>query len=437
MQFATAAHILGLVGLVPVRAFLPAFLTALAMRYGAALPLLGERLAADGAGAPTWFTHDYTLVVLGALSFVELFATKNEDARQILETIDQYYKPALTGLIAAGLITQSDAAAVEAMQGPVAGGLLPVAALSLGQGGVLGVVAVLAAGLTYAVATLRASLMEFVEDLDPDDSTGIPSLIAWAEDGWVLLAALLMVLMPVVVLALVAVALAGLWGLERMLERRDAKSRIPCAQCGEPACPHALACPKCCAPTEAPRAVGVLGGAKDRLVEDRKQHRLRLAAARRCPRCATRLRMRTTYQQCGACGAILCEEIDIAQRYLPFVNARMPGALVVCALLGAVPVLGLVPGIVYYRIVLVRPLRNYLGVGSGFIARWLGRIGGVLVIALTGWVPLLSAATVPVLAMVNLATYRRGFVRQLERDTARQRAGEAPAANPARQVSGA
>lgn len=64
-------HSLGSIGFFTARAFLTAFVTAVLLRYAQEYPTgwLAQHFAAV-QGAPTWFTHDGTILVLGVLAVV-------------------------------------------------------------------------------------------------------------------------------------------------------------------------------------------------------------------------------------------------------------------------------------------------------------------------------------------------------------------------------
>ena len=81
-------HALGAGGPFASRAFLPAFVVAMLLRFG--VGWVGgegtqlELAAAVAAQSASWFTHDVTLWVLGVLSFLELAATKSQELRELL-----------------------------------------------------------------------------------------------------------------------------------------------------------------------------------------------------------------------------------------------------------------------------------------------------------------------------------------------------------------
>jgi hypothetical protein len=86
---------LGSVGIFASRAFLPAFATALLLRFGPNIPWLARHgLLPQVRDIPTWFTSDVALVVLGILTALELLAERSPEAKAVLDEVHDYFKPA-------------------------------------------------------------------------------------------------------------------------------------------------------------------------------------------------------------------------------------------------------------------------------------------------------------------------------------------------------
>jgi hypothetical protein len=97
--------------------------------------------------------------------------------------------------------------------------------------------------------------------------------------------------------------------------------------------------------------------------------------------------------------------------YLQTLRASLPKTLMVLFLLGFVPVLGLVPGILYYRLSLISSLRCYLPRTANFFSRWVVRLVNLLLICLQ-WIPLLGAVTLPLMCLTNFTVYQAALRRQ-------------------------
>src|SRR3954468_2355614 len=96
---------LGSIGLFSSRAFLPAFATALLLRFGPQVPWLARAgLLQHVRGVPTWFTSDTSLVILGLLSALELIAERMPEAKALLDEVHDYLKTGMAALTFLGVL---------------------------------------------------------------------------------------------------------------------------------------------------------------------------------------------------------------------------------------------------------------------------------------------------------------------------------------------
>jgi len=355
--------------------------------------------------APAWFQSDTCLAVLGFWAALELLSQRQPELRQLLLQVDGFVKAAVSMLVAFAVIDGETAHALSAIQ---QAGVAPESGWALAVG-----------GATFAAAGLRRSVVELVSEADEGDALGFQSVLAWAETTWTVVGLVFLVVFPLVALALAGLTLLGIWLVRRRAEQREERSRVPCAGCGIPLLPHATACHACGHALAAPRAVGVFGQPRATPADPARQA-FDLAARKRCPLCASRLPRRAVRQPCPTCGKVTFAGEAEVERYLQALTRRLPRTLVVCTLLGAVPLVGLVPGVVYYRLNLVSGLRAYLPPLRSFVTRNLVRLLHVVVVVLQP-IPLVGAAVLPVLCLVTFLVYRRSL-----RGTARAELG-APA----------
>jgi hypothetical protein len=377
------------------RPFLAAFVTALIARFGGGLPWIGEHSIVVALGAsPEWFRSWACLAVLGALAALELLSARSEDLRQLLGQADALVKAAVAMLVALAVIDGGTAESLRAIQ---KAGLEPESAWALVVG-----------GATWAAAGLRRAVVELVVDVDAGDDLGLRTVLAWAESTWAVVGLLFLVVFPVAALVLSALTTLGIWGVRRRAEAREERAKLPCAGCGTPLRPHAVGCHACGRELDAPRAVGVFGQPRERAAPDRASHAFDLVARKRCPRCAGRLRERAVQQACATCGKVTFASPAEFERYLDVLAARLPRTLLVSAALGAIPLLGVVPGVAYYRLNLVSGLRGYIPPLRGITTRWLVRLIHVLVVVVQP-IPLVGAVALPVLCWSTYAIYRRSL----------------------------
>jgi hypothetical protein len=402
MNVTILIHGLGSVGLFSSRAFLPAFMTALALRMGPEV----DMLAATGIfesieGAPTWFTHNVTLIILGLLSLLEAAATKSPEARELLLEVDSYVKSIMAAVTQAGIISATDAQFVEQVINEAGAGDYLFTAIIVGG--------------VYFMSTVRNGMLQILRTSDEDDDIGIQNLISWAEDMWVILGLLLLIVFPVVMLILIGAVSGVLILIRKAAERREEKSKVACGNCGHMIYPCAVACPKCATAVTAPQAVGFFGQSNKQPATDTADHPYRLVEKKRCPVCATRFEQRSARQKCAACGHELMSEKQFAEAYLARVAGRVPTVCLVGGLLSLIPIVGLIPGVIYYRTMLVAPFRHYIPLGRRFLLKWLIRIVIFLLIAIQ-WIPIVGGIVVPLMALVNYAGYRTAFAAQALKD---------------------
>lgn len=369
------------------------------MRFGPELPWLGDAALFENVqGAPSWFTHDATLCVLGVLAAMEVMASKNADARAAMEQLDEYLKPTMAALTFVGVIQASDVQFINQAVQPA--GLVDYPLMVAMVPGV------------WFLTRCRRAVLGLLAEADEDDDLGIQKLISWAEDVGVVGGLVLLVLFPIAMIVLIGLVSCGLVLARRRVEAREQKTKITCANCGEKIYPCAVTCASCQAPVAAPRGVGWLGQATSDITVDPASHPYRLVEKKRCPVCAQRLTQRCAPQPCPVCGCAVLGEQAFVDQYMKRMNQKLPGVLLVCTGLSFIPVVGLIPGVIYYRVQLVSPLRRYLPFGRRLLLK--GVVGLVLFVLIAfQWVPIAGAASVPLMAIVNYTVYRRSLQNQL------------------------
>ncbi len=395
MNVLALIHGLGSVGPFSSRAFLPAFVTAALLRWGPQIPVIGKAGLLDQiTGEPTWFTSDVCLWTLGVLSALEFLATRSGELRDLLAELDGWIKGGMAMLAQAGVVSSTDQA--------FAAGVIESSMLDW-------IAAVPVGAATLFAANARRDVVQTLDEADSDDSLGLAGLLQWAEDFWAIGGAALVLLFPLFMLAITGLVLAAIFGLQWIARHYERRSVRPCAECGADTYACALTCPNR-HPVAEPRDVGFLGNCVDRPA--RSGHAFHLLAKRRCPRCATRLGRVIPGDRCPACRLATLAELPTGEDYVRYLDRQLPLVLVISLALSAVPVLGLVPGIIYYRFALVAPIAGYVPRGSRALTRFLLRMTLVILLAFQ-WVPGLGAAVVPLMASLSYGFYRRAFVRGL------------------------
>lgn len=386
------------------RSFVPAFAMASTLAYGGSVSWIAEApLFVDAGGAEVWFLSGGMIQLLGLLALLEVAAYKSPMLREWAVEFDTYSRTGMsmvTYMGVYGVYEVSYAGMLPPETGLYAAGILSTLPVLLTGGG------------TYLASLIRNGAMRLLVEADEDDDAGVQGLFSWGEDVWALFGPLLFILFPIVMLLLIGGVIGAMYMLRRRAEAREEQSKVSCPNCTSMNYATALHCYDCRHAFEAPRQVGFFGTAKDSPAPDLTHHPYRLAEKKRCPVCATRFEERSVYQACSACGHTLNTEQAFTDEYVLYISRRVPKVMGICLGLSLIPVIGLIPGVIYYRMTLVAPYRRYLPRGHSWRTKWLTRIAAVGLISFQ-WVPGVGAVTVPALAYINYGLYRRAYFKQL------------------------
>jgi len=377
------------------RPFLAAFLTALLARYGTHIPWIGDKEVIVALGhCPAWFQSGWCTLVLAALALGEVLSAKHAEVRALMQELDAWVKSAVALLVALALLDKQDAETIKHIGHQ---GLSIDSIWSL----------VVAVSVWFA-AKLRQGALSIVHEIDDHDDIGLQTALSWAENSWVVLGVFFFVIAPMLALFLSLVAGAGLWLAQRWARKEEERKRIPCANCATPVYPHALRCPSCNTALSSPRAVGVFGQPKSKPAEDLVRQRFLLIARKRCPVCATRLVKRAVQQACPACKTVTFTSWREFEEYRREIDSRLWKTLFVCFCFSAIPVVGVIPGVIYYRLNLVTGFRGYIPPVSGCFARiWVRFVHWALILLQP--VPLFGALMLPLMCWSTYIVYRHAL----------------------------
>lgn len=425
------------------RPFFTAFLISMGARIGfdaatrpeQTLQLVGGSASAASSltflniAASSWLISNTALYIFGFLMLLELIANHEANLRPIYNDTTSFLRTGGAFVVNYGLVDSQSAEMLQLLAAVVPHNVLMLiaplggccaaiassdAAQTAAAAGILtwlahGVAAIWAlamAGVTWFIGTLRAGVVDVLTDADDDDSIGVQGLMAWSEELWVAIGIVILVVLPLVALGLFALTVGSLFLIGKWFEQREKLSLIPCSRCGTSIHPSAPACPSCRQPPPQPRNVGWFGQALKTFATDPAAHRLNLLARKRCPVCATRLKGRTVQQPCEGCGTVTFADMAAINSYLRVLDKRLPQTLLICFVLGLVPVVGVIPGVVYYRLSLIASLRGYIPRATGCMTRWAVRAINLVLVCLQG-IPLVGALMLPAMCLINYTLHRK------------------------------
>lgn len=404
MDLNSIFYSLGLSGMFASRAFLPAFATSLAMKYGDTLPLLKGLEFLNTAGShPTWFTHDGVVAALGILAALELLAEKSTHIREMMSRSSVYLKSIVAGLTTYGILSAGDAAYIEGLAGPQEAGFLDLFP------------AFASAGLTYFFGSTRNGFLSLISESDPDGDLGIGRFISWMEEFWASFGVLFLLLYAPVMLILIGLVMGVIHLINKRARKRQDEAKVECRSCQSRIHPFATACYDCEEPHAEPVKLGAFGRLSEETTRDIKEQELRLIELKRSPKSGERLEGRGVDIKGPTDREAVFGNPERNRRYFNRVGERLPVVLGLGALLSLIPVIGLIIGVVYYRLRLVAPFRRYLSFSQSIVTKWLIRILFLILMAFQ-WVPIAGGAVVPIMAMVNYSFYRSAFKKALKKE---------------------
>lgn len=399
MTTLTLLHGVGSIGAFANRAFLPALLTALFLRFGPELPWLSWiPLLQQVKDTPIWFTHDITLLVLGVLTLAETFLHKSATWREWTQNGQEWLQTGVAVLTTLGVISAGDARlALEAA--PMSAGF---GAPALALAAVVGIGTLAAAGM---LARVERSLVA----TDPDDSFGLGKLFSWSRDLSALGLFLAAILLPWLAVVLVLLLLGILALVSAQLERAERRTRVDCGSCQRPIPRCAPHCGHCHASQAGFTGISWLGYASRRPAGAHPG--VALLAVGRCPHCAEFLPGGQLPAHCRSCGRTSLDSAGAVDEYLARVGRRVPATLAFAVACSFLPALGFALSYLANRLALVRPLRAHTPAGRRLLARLGQKILTALALLLH-WVPGLGQVLLPLLSWVTWAAHRRAFPRR-------------------------
>lgn len=397
---------LSIVPLLASRAIIPIFATALVARIDPHWGWLAEEAGFQlVAGLPHWMTSNNALLILGIMSLVEMAVNKSPDLRAALQISEPAIKALTAFFLCFNLVDGnfSELWQIFKEEGPTSEYVWGHS-FAYTWSFILGWV-------VFFVAQLRGAIFGFMAEADEDDDLGAQGLLSWLEDGMASIGILFAVILPMFALAVTGVTVLGLFLFNKYLRYREEKKKVPCAHCQAPnhLCgPH---CHSCKAAREPVHQIGFMGMIRKDIVINIASHRHRMIARKRCSFCGNRFEEKKIAQVCSACGHPPFANRETLNAYLDQMGAQVPKTMLICMGLSFIPVLGLIPGIIYYRVNLLSGLRCYIPRATGCLTKWFVRILNLFLICLQP-IPILGMFTLPIMCWVNYTVYLSVFKQQ-------------------------
>lgn len=394
MSVVQVVAILGSIPLFSLRAFLPAFLTALLLTYPEYFPGLD---AVPSLPEDAFLSKDWVLISLGILSILEIVGDKSSEIRNLLKNAEPYFKPLFFLLVNLGFM---DEVSVEILQEVQLASFDPLWIL-LGLGTIT----------VHWLSSFRRDFISFLEDIDEDDNLFIGKITSWLEDSLVLFGFFLLIFTGLVMVLIYFLAIAFLVYLSKKYERKLEEQKTVCPNCGESNLPFAVKCYNCKESQPAVHAIGILGQRREKLISDVKKHQLNLISHRKCPDCGNKLSSTKIYQICNKCGRSLFVSPS-EKEFLKHQDRKFYKITALSFVLGFIPVVGFLMSTVMANIYLFSPYRRYIPKGSSFLTKLFIKILTLLLFILGIALGFIAA---PAYIIMRYFIWKRQFYKRLEK----------------------
>lgn len=349
---------------------------------------------------PEWLTAWPTLLTLGLLSLAEWRLENSSTWIKLVESFDGPIKGLFQIFFSQWVLVKATVTAA-----------LLITSAGFGMDALWAIPPALA---IWVLADFRRRGFSLLTEMDEGDDLGLRKLLTQVEEIGIAATAFFLAVVPLVALALSLSAIGILVLIRIYVAYREQQIQVPCPQCNTLNHPCALECKQCGHAFEEPAGISLFNQPTDKLVTDLVQHRLHLLCRKRCPQCATQLPKLAIRQPCPGCQTETFSTIEQAQQLDHYLYWKFPKVLLVVSLFGFIPLLGLIPGIMIYRLNLIAGYRGYLPHTRGCFVRVLERCSFLILVMMQG-IPIVGAISLPMLCFLHTAIYRTGFRQECAR----------------------
>lgn len=371
------------------RAFLPAFLAALVLRY----PGITE-IEATIPHDVAWFVSNTAIIILGILSLFEILADKNSEIRKFMQNVNHWLKGLLS--LAANLAIFNNETIVILNE------------IIKAEFSIYHVMAIIFSLFTVFLSVLRSKVIKIMFDLDEDDDTGLHFYSSILEDLLIVIGFILVIVFPLLVVIITFLIIVAVFLIESYFKRKEKSYRIGCESCGVSIHPSAIQCPSCRIERLSFSSIGAFGQPKATVVNDAIIHRMRLLSLKRCPSCAEILSKRIPIQTCSSCRESTFDGYDDVSDYIEFVKKRCMNRSILLMALGFIPIVGAISALIMARMMIVRPFKKYIPRFQGLILKTLAKIA-IYIIIIFQAIPLIGVVSPFLILIIYYAIWKKPF----------------------------
>jgi hypothetical protein len=342
MSLAVLLHAIGTIPLFASRAFLPTFLTSLLFRF----PNLLSFSDIDAPPAELFITKTPVIIVLGILAVLEILADKNTDIKALWLQAEPFLKPIIYSIMLLGVV-DNDSEAI--MQGIYQAGFGEY------------VMIFFTAGAVYGLTILRASIQQWLLEIDGDGDLFLNFIFSSIEDTFVFFGFLWLLASGITAIIFFGIVVGVLYLWQRKIKANEEKQKIACSSCQHKNPPFALECSNCHNPQNEIYKIGFLGQRKEEQISNdttaRKKQMLSLLTQERCGYCA----VKTNKKVCPTCRKEhILTSSENRKAYIMFVQKRYALWLPLSVALGFIPILGIAIAVLGANLYVFAPLKRQI-----------------------------------------------------------------------------
>ncbi|WP_338815283.1 hypothetical protein V9L05_09485 [Bernardetia sp. Wsw4-3y2] len=342
MSLAIILHAVGTIPLFASRAFLPAFLTSLLFRFPNIFPFT----EVDAPSAELFITQTPVIIVLGILAVLEILADKNTDIKVLWLQAEPFLKPIIYSIMLLGVV-DNDSEAI--MQGIYQAGMGDYVMISF------------TAGAVYGLTILRASIQQWLLEIDGDGDLFLNFIFSSIEDTFVFFGFLLLLATGIGAVIFFGIIVGILYLWQRKIKSNEEKQKITCFSCQHKNPPFALECSNCHTPQKEIYKIGFLGQKKEEQINNdakaRKKQMLSLLTQERCGYCA----VKTNKKVCPTCRKEhILNSSENRKAYIMFVQKRYALWFPLSIALGFIPILGIAIAVLGANLYVFAPLKRQI-----------------------------------------------------------------------------
>jgi hypothetical protein len=355
--------------------------------------LLAVLGALKGAGAPSKLLAALVIGALFALWAMQRFVWGHVEA--VWPRLERWrWRAAMATAALCGMLFAGARVGVFASPAPSAASALLGAVVV----GVMG-------ALTLAFSHASTRIHQGLEAIPGADELGVLTVLEAGEILFVAGGVALCAFAPTAA-ALAVLPITGFVATTYFVLRAwEESERVACPACATPTHRAALRCPGCGASHE-PRALDVIGRTARTPPSSTQAHVFSLLARCRCPACAEPLEAGGPEASCKRCGARAFPTPGDVRTFLRAADGALLRILPLLALLGAVPVIGLMAGLCVLRLSSANAVAAHGRWKHRLVARAV-RAGVLLAVSLLQLIPFIGAAVVPLIAVASHLSNRR------------------------------